>query len=230
MGEMDMWVIAHIAARVRIRDVLWRRGRRRYGESGMLLLLDDLSLLCKPRGGLEGPRPLRLQSAGPALPVRGEFLRRAACRPRAKIHSAQFEVDLPLANRSRLWRDALVQIKDLKQRALRPKNAAAFLEKTANLSHNHQNSHVCPKTALTAITPKKPNEMNLRFISFEAKLKASPFLSTPSRSARARQLWDARRRSASGRRGLFRRRRPARPAAGRRCRRGSDRRRRPLRS
>ncbi|MBQ3760635.1 MAG: hypothetical protein II875_01340 [Clostridia bacterium] len=82
-------------------------------------------------------------------------MRRAACRPRAKIHSAQFEVDLPLANRSRLWRDALVQIKDLKQRALRPKNAAAFLAKTANLSHKHHQPDVCTKTALTASkTPK----------------------------------------------------------------------------
>jgi len=61
------------------------------------------------------------------------FLRSGACPAGVKILSAQFEVDLPLANRSRLWRDALVQIKDLKQRALRPEKSADFSAKTAIL-------------------------------------------------------------------------------------------------
>ncbi|MBQ3760723.1 MAG: hypothetical protein II875_01780, partial [Clostridia bacterium] len=93
--------------------------------------------------------------AGPALPVRGEFLRRAACRPGAKIHTFQFEVDLPLANRSRLWRDALVQIKDLKQRALRPEKSADFSAKTASLLHKHRKFVVCTKPPLTASKTQK---------------------------------------------------------------------------
>ena len=232
MGVAYTWVIAHCAAQVRIRDVLWRqiaaatertgtrascrpvlrirdalwrRGRRRYGESGAwvfcgfaLRIRDVLwrqvaaateraecgflaglyfvyampyggvdaaatmragcccfwtiyPFYANPRGGSEGPRPLRPQSAGPALPVRGRFLRSRACPAGAKIDSSQFEVDLPLANRSRLWRDALVQIKDLKQRALRPEKSADFSAKTANLPLNDRQPAVCTKYALPAM-------------------------------------------------------------------------------
>ena len=109
---------------------------------GAMLLLQDGFLYTKPPGGSEGPQPLRLQSAGPAMPVRGEFLRRAACRPRAKIHTSQF---------------------------LRPKKSADFLAKTASLSHNHRNYRVCPKYALQRNKPKKPIEMNFQFISIERR-------------------------------------------------------------
>ena len=49
---------------LRIRNALWRRGRRRYGESGKMLLLDDLSLLCKSPGEVwrgRGPSDLNPQ-------------------------------------------------------------------------------------------------------------------------------------------------------------------------
>ena len=39
------------------------------------------------KGVVKGAVPPSGKSAGPALPVRGEFLRRLACHPGAKIHS-----------------------------------------------------------------------------------------------------------------------------------------------
>ncbi|MBR4234808.1 MAG: hypothetical protein IKR85_01950, partial [Clostridia bacterium] len=54
-------------------------------------------------------------------------------RPEQIIASLQFEVDLPLANQSRLRRDASAQICDLRRCALHPENPAGFSAKIANL-------------------------------------------------------------------------------------------------
>ncbi|MBQ3760667.1 MAG: hypothetical protein II875_01500 [Clostridia bacterium] len=91
-----------------------------------------------PRMAWRGRSPSNLNPQRRHVRREDGFLRSGACPAGVKILSLQFEVDLPLANRSRLWRDALVQIKDLKQRALRPKNAAAFLAKTVNLLRRDQ--------------------------------------------------------------------------------------------
>ncbi len=61
-GESGAWASCGFV--LRIRDALWRRGRRRYGESGKMLLLDELSLLCKTPGVVRrgrGPSDLNPQ-------------------------------------------------------------------------------------------------------------------------------------------------------------------------
>ena len=73
-------------------------------------------------------------------------------RPEQIIATLQFEVDLPLANQSRLWRDASAQIKDLRRCALRPEIPAGISAKTVNLLPIRLQLDVSTKPAY-AITP-----------------------------------------------------------------------------
>ncbi len=101
-------------------------GKALFRSGGKALCLKFYLSQSVPHSGINLPAG-KLTSYG----ARSDFCEVERRRPEQIIASLQFEVDLPLANQSRLRRDASAQICDLRRCALRPEISAEISAKIA---------------------------------------------------------------------------------------------------